>query len=176
MIFIFIAGSKSEEVKISLNKEGKREELMVIFAGRGNDVIDINLAFIHEAPATQGRIIVRGVLRDQSSAKIKGLIRINKGARESEGFLEQRTLLVGERSKVENLPYLEIENHDVKASHAVTVGAVNQEQMFYLRSRGLSEKEALALLIEGFLGQAVAGERGNQVGSKLEEVKAYALG
>lgn len=173
MIFVPVVGSRIEKIELPLEKEGQEEELVVVFAGRGEDVIDLDLAVVHQAPSTKCRVIVRGVLLDQASAKIKGLIRIAKVAQKSDGFLEERTLLVGDRAKVEAQPYLEIEADDVRASHAASEGMVDAEQLFYLRSRGLSEDQALALLIGGFLDQAVANKTDERVASKLEEVKAY---
>lgn len=177
MIFVPIVGSRIEKIELPLEKEGMEEKLIVIFAGKGEDVIDLDLAVVHKAPSTKCLMIVRGVLLDQASAKIKGLIRIDKAAQKSDGFLEERTLLVGDRAKVEAKPYLEIEADDVRASHAASEGMVDAEQLFYLRSRGLSEKQALALLIEGFLHQVLLGKFADKpaknVVSKLEEVKAY---
>lgn len=176
MIFVPVIGSKTRKVEVSLNKEGKEEELVVVFAGRGDDRIDLDLSSVHRAPATRGRITVRGILRDRAFARVKGLIRIEKSAQKSEDFLEERTLLLGEGTRVEVFPYLEIEADDVRAFHAVATGMVDQEQLFYLRSRGLSEKQATDLLVEGFLEGLVAEQHDKKLASELEKVKAYALG
>ncbi len=176
MIFVPIKGSKTKKIEILLAKEGQEEQLVVIFAGRGDDRIDLDLSSVHQAPSTRGRITVRGVLRDHASARVKGLIRIEKRAQKSEDFLEERTLLLGEGARVEVLPYLEIEADDVRASHAVATGMVDQEQLFYLRSRGLSEKQATDLLVGGFLEGLVAEQQNKKLASELEKVKVYALG
>jgi len=180
MIFVPVAGSKTKKIKVRLDKKGQEEHLVVVFAGRGKDVIELDLASIHEAPATQGRVTVRGILRDSAQARIRGLIKIKKGAPQSRDFLEERTLLLGKNSRVEAVPELEIEEEDVTASHAASSGVVSEEDLFYLRSRGISRKRALDLIVEGFLAQAVfglefEGREGKQVVSKLEKVKSYAL-
>ncbi len=183
MIFVPVLGSKSKKVEVVLDKEGQEEKLLVVFAGKGKDVIDLDLSVVHKSASTRGRIIVRGILLDSAFARIKGLIKIEKNAQKSEDFLEEKALLVGKDSKVETYPYLEIEADDVRASHGATVGVVDEEQLFYLRSRGLTKSKAVELIIEGFLdgvlddlGGDVAQHGKKQLLSKLEEVKSYALG
>jgi len=180
MIFVPISGSKTKKIEVRLNEKGQEEHLVVVFAGRGKDVIDLDLASVHEAAATQGKVTVRGVLREGARARIRGMIKIKKGAPQSQGFLEERTLLLGEDSQVEAVPELEIEENDVSASHAASSGVVSEEDLFYLRSRGISRKKALDLIIEGFLTPAISGlefegKEGKQVLSKLNRVKKYAL-
>ncbi len=173
---ISVVGSKTKRAGFSLDRAGREEELVVLFAGRGDDRIDLDLSAVHKAPSTRGRITVRGVLCDRASARVKGLIGVEKTARGAEDFLEIRTLLVGEGVKAEVFPYLEIENDDVRVSHAVPTGMVGQEQLFYLRSRGLSEKKATDLLVGGFLEELVADRPAKGLGSDLKEVRNYALG
>ena len=115
------------------------------------------------------------MLRDRATARVSGLIKIKKKAQGSDDFLEERTLLLGKEVRIEALPYLEIEADEVRASHAATSSAVDEEQLFYLKSRGLDQAEAERLLITGFLRRAVADEEDKKLGSKLEEVISYAL-
>jgi len=176
MVFVPVAGSIKKRVSVSLDRRGKERKMVVVFAGRGHDRIDLDLSSIHKAPETKGGIVVRGVLRDCASARVRGLIRIEKNAKKSEDSMEGRVLLIGDKAKVDISPYLEIKNDDVKASHAVTVGVPDQEQLFYLRSRGLSEEQAVGLLVDGFLGQSVAGQQDKRVGLECGRVKKYALG
>lgn len=175
MIFVPVIGATVKKIEIQLDRQGREEELVVVFVGRGTDQIDLDLSSIHRAPVTRGRITVRGILRDRSFARVRGLIKIEKKAQRSEDFLEERTILMDKGARVEILPYLEIEANDVRASHAATTGMVDQDQLFYLRSRGLSEKQATGLLVAGFLDQLVADQRDKKLASELERVKAYVL-
>ena len=175
MIIIPISGNTSRKIVLCLNRVGKEEELVIIFAGKGDDRIDLDVSAIHSAPKTKGRVTVRGVLRDRAFARVSGLIKIKKKAQGSDDFLEERTLLLGKDARIEALPYLEIEADEVRASHAATSSAVDEEQLFYLRSRGLNQAEAERLLVSGFLRQAVAGEEDKKLGSKIEKVINYAL-
>jgi len=183
MIFVPIFGSKTKKVELVLDKEGEEKKLLVVFAGKGEDVIDLDLSSIHKSPSTKGRVIVRGILKDSSYARIRGLIKIEKDAQMSEDFLEEKTLLIGKESKVETFPYLEIEADDVRASHAATISVVDEEQLFYLRSRGLKRSQATELIIEGFLqgvldefDEDVSEGEKKQLQLRLEKVKSYALG
>ncbi|OGC62370.1 hypothetical protein A2890_02915 [candidate division WWE3 bacterium RIFCSPLOWO2_01_FULL_53_14] len=170
-----VLGNSKRKVSLNLNRIGKEEELIVVFAGKGDDRIDLDLSAIHTAPKTRGRITVRGVLRDRASAKVRGLIKIARRAQGADDFLEERTLILGKDARIEALPYLEIEADEVRASHAATSSAVDEEQLFYLRSRGLNQAAAERLLVTGFLRQAVAGEEDKKIGSKIEKVINYAL-
>ena len=175
MILVPIFGNTSRKIVLRLNRVGKEEELVIVFAGKGDDRIDLDVSAIHSAPKTRGRVTVRGVLRDRATARVSGLIKIEKRAQGSDDFLEERTLLLGKEARIEALPYLEIEADEVRASHAATSSAVDEEQLFYLKSRGLDQAEAERLLITGFLRKAVAGEEDKKLGSKLDRVISYAL-
>jgi Fe-S cluster assembly protein SufD len=170
-----VLGNAKRKISLDLNRTGKEEELIVVFAGKGNDRIDLDLSAIHSAPKTRGRITVRGVLRDRASARVRGLIKIARRAQGSDDFLEERTLLLGKDSQVETLPYLEIEADDVRASHAATSSPVDEEQMFYLQSRGLTRWAATRLLVSGFLIRAIAAQGDKKLGSKIEKVVNYVL-
>ncbi|MEX0806266.1 MAG: SufD family Fe-S cluster assembly protein [Patescibacteria group bacterium] len=175
MIFVPVMGSKNKKVEVSLDRVGKEEQLVVVFAGKDNDRIDLDLSMIHLKPRTKGRITVKGILRDRATARIRGLVKIEKGAQGADDFLEERTLLLGQEARVESFPYLEIEADDVRASHAATSSPVDEGQLFYLRSRGLSQSEAERLLVAGFLRPAVAEVGDKRLGSKLEKIINYAL-
>ena len=113
----------------------------------------VNLTTISEYTKKHqtGEVEVRAVVLADGYLKLKGIIKISKGAELCEGFLRQKVLLVGENARAEAIPELEIECNEVKASHAASVGRIDQEQMFYLMSRGLSKNESEKLIIKAFL-------------------------
>jgi Fe-S cluster assembly protein SufD len=113
----------------------------------------VNLTTVsrYTKPHQTGEVEVRAVVMGDGYLKLKGTIIIEKGAELVEGFLRQKVLLVGENARAEAIPELEIECNEVKASHAASVGRIDEEQIFYLMSRGLSKKEAEKLIIEAFL-------------------------
>ncbi|MEI6477564.1 MAG: SufD family Fe-S cluster assembly protein [bacterium] len=105
---------------------------------------------IHHAPATQAETDIRTVAYDNSQPHYEGLIRIEKPAQGSESYLSHHSLLLGEGSHSWTLPSLEILADQVKCSHAATVRTLNEEDLFYPRSRGISEATAEKMLIDAF--------------------------
>ncbi|MFH1235655.1 MAG: SufD family Fe-S cluster assembly protein [Parcubacteria group bacterium] len=104
----------------------------------------------HIAPSTSGDIFLRGVYRDQSRGVFTGLIRVEKDAQQTNSYFKDDVLLFDD-ALAESLPTLEILANDVKASHGSTTGRINDEQLFYLMSRGLSKEQASEIIIQGFL-------------------------
>jgi len=98
-----------------------------------------------------GKTEIRAVVEDGGSIKLKGKILIEKRAVGADAFLRFKVLLLGENAKAEVDPELEILCNEVKASHAASVGQIDDEQLFYLMSRGFSKTEAVKLIVEAFL-------------------------
>jgi Fe-S cluster assembly protein SufD len=105
----------------------------------------------HIVRRTFGRVVIKGVASNGARVSIDGMVKIGPDAAKTDSFLEMRMLLLDKKSSSVVEPKLEIENNDVKASHAATVGKIDEEQIFYLTSRGVAEDEAKRLIVEGFL-------------------------
>ncbi len=103
------------------------------------------------APNTVGNTLIKAVVMPKGNLFLKGTIRISKNASDSKAFLKHSVLLVGNDSQAVSIPELEIENNQVQASHASAIGPVDQSQLFYLMSRGFSQKSAIKLIIKSFL-------------------------
>jgi len=106
----------------------------------------------HLVPDTKGRVEVRGVVENGARVKLVGLVRIGEGAVNTDSFLSLKLLMLDDKSFALAEPELEIRNNEVKASHAASVGRIDEEQLYYLCSRGMERKEARRLIIDGFLG------------------------
>jgi len=122
-----------------------------IFYGTGQQGFGIATSVVNDAPKTRAHVLMHGVLDHSSKASCTGTMRINKGAKGADSRLAQHVLLLSRDAKAENFPYLEIEESDVTAGHAATVRPLDEEQLFYLRSRGLGEQEARRTLLMAFL-------------------------
>ena len=103
------------------------------------------------APHTTGNTLIKAVVMPGGNLTLKGIIKIKKTAKESQAFLKHSVLLIGDDSRAVSIPELEIENNDVQASHASSIGPVDPDQLFYLMSRGFSHDSALDLIIKSFL-------------------------
>ena len=106
---------------------------------------------VHHAPRTRAETIVRTLATDQAQPRYEGLIHITKPAQNAESYLNHHSLLLGTTAKSWTLPSLEIEADQVKCSHAATMRTITEQDLFYLRSRGIEPEVAQQLLIEAFL-------------------------
>ena len=116
-----------------------------------DQVFDLATSVIHTAPQTTSQTRIKVVLDDGGESRYVGKVVVQKTAHESDSRLEDRTLVIGEGIRNYAEPIMQIETDDVTASHASTTGRLDENQMFYLQSRGLSYKEARDLLLSAFL-------------------------
>lgn len=136
---------------ITLAGEGAEVQVIGLFLGTGEAQLAIQIDTIHAAPNTKGNTVFKAVLADASSLQFDGMIKIEPGAQGSNDFLQQDSLLLSADAKANAVPGLEIEANDVKASHGATAKPVDPEQKFYLMSRGLTERQAEAMIVRGFV-------------------------
>ncbi len=121
---------------------------------RGIQHADFTTVVRHQAPSCASRQTVKNVLTGRSRGVFQGKIEVVRDAQKTDGYQMNQALLLSPDAEVNSKPQLEIFADDVKCSHGATVGELDPEQMFYLRSRGLSEEEARALLVRAFLAEA----------------------
>jgi Fe-S cluster assembly protein SufD len=134
-----------------LSQEGSELEVIGRFWLKGDDKLDLNLTVIHAAKNTQANVSLKAVVEGRGVANLQGTIIVKKNAQNTNSFLEERVLLLSPNARATAIPNLEIEANQVKCSHAATVGKPSDEEIFYLQSRGLSERQATHLLAKGFL-------------------------
>lgn len=127
--------------------------LHLLFIGRGEEALNIEIAVRHEAPQTLSRVHARSALFERSRLSCRGLIRIEPEARHADAYLEGRALLLSPTAIAQILPYLEIEAHEVRASHGASVGRPHDQHLFYLRSRGLDIPEAHGIILEDYFAK-----------------------
>lgn len=139
------------EVVISFDKVGDEKEWVGIIDARKSGVYELRVVADHKVQGTKGKIIVRAVVGKGANVKIAGMIKIRKEAQETDNFLELRVLTIDKTARAVAEPELEIEANNVKASHAASIGQIDKDQILYLMSRGLNEREAKDELVRGFL-------------------------
>ena len=115
-----------------------------------NQHLDHHTQQEHFAGHTTSDLLIKGVLKDKARTVYQGLIHVHKEAQRSDAYQANRNLILSPKARADSIPGLEIEANDVRCTHGATVGQVDDEQMFYLRSRGLSEHHAQRLIVEGF--------------------------
>lgn len=104
----------------------------------------------HLAPHSTSDLLFKGALTDQSRSVWQGMIYVAPGAQKTDGYQANRNLVLSRKARADSIPGLEILADDVRCTHGATVGKIDRDQVFYLRSRGVSEKEAEQLIVEGF--------------------------
>jgi Fe-S cluster assembly protein SufD len=143
----------SDEIVINAKLIGRGAKLSVVGAIflADRDELKINISIDHIAPDTSSDTLIKSVLTDRAVGSFYGLVRIKKGAKNTDTFFREDVLLLSDTAKAEAIPSLEIDENEVKAGHASTVGPADEEQLFYLMSRGIGQTEAKRLVVQGFL-------------------------
>jgi Fe-S cluster assembly protein SufB len=131
-------------------EHAKGEVLSIAFAGEGQHQ-DAGAKMLHLAPHTSSTIISKSVARGGGRTSYRGLVQVNKGAHHSASTVKCDALLVDEISRSDTYPYVDVREDDVAMGHEATVSKVSEDQLFYLMSRGLTEDEAMAMVVRGFV-------------------------
>jgi Fe-S cluster assembly protein SufD len=116
----------------------------------GKQHLDLDTQQNHMAPNTTSDLLYKGALEGQSRAVWQGMIYVAPGAQRTDGYQANRNLVLSSRARADSIPGLEIMADDVRCTHGATVGKIDPELLFYLRSRGINEAEARRLVVEGF--------------------------
>jgi Fe-S cluster assembly protein SufD len=135
---------------------GATGELNAIYFGEGDQTLDFRTFQEHIAPDCNSNLLFKGAVGGRSRSIYTGLIRVGKAARGTNAFQTNRNIKLSEHAWAESIPNLVIENNDVHCSHASAVGPIDEEQRFYLESRGLPPDVAERLVVAGFFGEVLA--------------------
>ena len=133
-----------------MGEHAKGETLSVAFAGPGQHQ-DAGAKMVHLAPKTSSTIVSKSVARGGGRTSYRGLVQVAEGAAGSASTVKCDALLVDQISRSDTYPYVDVREDDVSMGHEATVSKVSEDQLFYLMSRGLSEDEAMAMIVRGFV-------------------------
>jgi Fe-S cluster assembly protein SufB len=135
---------------IMLGERAHGEVLSMAFAGKGQ-VQDAGGKVIHAAPNTSSKIISKSISKDGGQASYRGLLKVTPGAHGAKSQVVCDALLLDPDSRSDTYPYIEVAEDDVEVGHEASVSKINEEQLFYLMSRGISEDEATSMIVGGFI-------------------------
>lgn len=158
---------------IKLAGKGASITLLILLLGKSFHKLDLKTNIYHQKPETTSKIIVKGALDGNAMVNYDGLVKIEPGAKGTNAWLAAHLLLLSDKASGRAVPSLEILENDIKAGHATTVGRVNDLEMFYLRSRGVSEKAAKALIIQGFLNSMLSEFPEKTAAKATKELDSY---
>jgi Fe-S cluster assembly protein SufD len=143
----------------------------------GKQHLTYNTLQHHEAPACKSDLLYKGGLQDKSRLVWRGMIKVDPGAQKTDGYQRNDNLMLSDESRADSIPGLEIEADDVRCTHGATAGRVDDESIFYLRTRGLTRNEAIRTYVAGFFQQvfdritieSVRNALGEAIGRRIRE-------
>lgn len=157
-----------------------------VYFTQGDEHLDLFTTDLHESRDTTGDTVWKGAATGSSRASYEGLIEIIEGATNSHTYLQTHSLMLSKQAKIDAIPSLIVKVDDVSASHGGTVGEVDENQVFYMRTRGISRENAIRILVEGFfepvitqmederLEQIVRDRIAGKLAEAGEDIAAYA--
>ena len=142
--YMGLFGGQLSRYKIDniMKGEGASAEDVEIIFGINDQSFDVTSNLIHYGPNTRGRVLSKSVMKDNSKSLFKGMIKIDKNGKSAESFLAGHAILLDKGAKSDTIPGLEIETNEVRATHSASVAQIDENQIFYLMCRGLSNEEA----------------------------------
>ena len=141
------------DLEVLIEGEGAFADLKGLYITKGKQHLDNLVSIDHAKPHGKSRLYYKGILDDESRAVFGGTVYVQPGADKTDAYQEDKNLLLSDRAEADSKPSLEIYADDVKCGHGATAGAVADEAIFYLRSRGIDEQTASRLLIKGFASE-----------------------
>ncbi len=157
-----------------MGEHAKGETLSIAFAGEGQHQ-DAGSKMVHAAPNTSSNIVSKSVARGGGRTSYRGLVQILEGAHNSRSTVKCDALLVDDISRSDTYPYIDVREDDVSMGHEATVSKISEDQLFYLMSRGMTEDEAMAMIVRGFI-EPIARELPMEYAARAEPADRAADG
>ena len=161
-------------IDVTNNKESAKTSINNIFIGIDNNLIDYNYYVTNNRELTNIDINVQGVLKDTAKSNFKGIIDFVSGAKKSIGNEIENVILLSEDAKSKSMPVLLCGEEDVQGSHGVSTGKLDKEKIFYLMSKGLSERESISLLIKSNFNKVLSNINDeniiNEIDNYIDEI------
>jgi Fe-S cluster assembly protein SufD len=153
--------------------EGAESEMLGVYFGNEEQHIDFRTLQDHQAPRTVSDLLYKGAVEDNATAVYAGLVRVEKDAQKINGFQTNKNLVLSEGASAESIPTLEILANDVRCSHASSIGPVDEDEVYYLETRGIDPETAEQLVVEGFFEEVIeripAGFMSDRIRAEVRE-------
>jgi Fe-S cluster assembly protein SufD len=174
-------GSRLAKVNqhVALAGEGAAAQVNGVMFTEGKQHLTYNTLQHHEAPSCKSDLLYKGALQDKSRLVWRGMIKVDPGAQKTDGYQRNDNLMLSDESRADSIPGLEIEADDVRCTHGATAGRVDDESIFYLRTRGFTRNEAIRAYVAGFFQQvfdritieSVRNALGEAIGRRIREYR-----
>jgi Fe-S cluster assembly protein SufD len=172
----FGAALTRNDVHVRLLGEGAECTLHGLFLGTDRRLVDNHTWIDHAVPHTTSRELYKGVLGDHSRGVFRGRIVVRPGAQKTDARQASRNLVLSEGAEIDTQPQLEIHADDVRCSHGSTIGRIDDDALFYLRARGIAERDARALLTRAFASEVTDALRFEPLRERIQEILQERLG
>lgn len=169
VIFLIDGKDQVGDVNIKITGSNAHVQIYGCILGYGIQKIHINSLQDHEGPASISNLLIKSVLFGKAQLYYEGLITIAPGAAKSNAYQKNQNLLMSDGAWADSRPYLEIKAHDVRCTHGATIGKINQDQLYYLHTRGLSDKSATQLIVGGYFQDVLDRISDTRVRNDLEK-------
>ncbi|MBN2143937.1 MAG: Fe-S cluster assembly protein SufD [Candidatus Aureabacteria bacterium] len=156
--FSFLFGGDIVRHNLDILQQGEQAQsyLNGLYALKGRQHFDTKVVIDHQRTGGISRQLYKGILGETARSVFNGQIHVRKSAQKTDAFQLNKNLLLNTRCRVDTKPQLEIETDDVKCSHGAAVGQLNEEELFYLLSRGISRSQAVEILLHGFADEVIS--------------------
>ncbi|VVA43354.1 Cysteine desulfurase activator SufB [Candidatus Roizmanbacteria bacterium] len=154
----------SGEFDFRIKASGVNLDILGLFIGNKNNNFELKTNQYHIAPGSTSNLLIKGVFDGSSRFIYQGLIKIEKSGQKSHAYQKNKNLILSSGVYVDSRPFLEILANDVFCTHGSTTGKINEESLFYLKSRGIDQKNAEQLYVSGFIQEVI------------DKIKPYKLG
>lgn len=169
VVFVVLPGADCNVyMDVDLCGRGASARISGLYLANASQKVDIRIDMKHSVPECSSRQLVKGIASGSSRASFYGRILVAPDAQKTKAYQENHNILASERARVDTKPQLEIYADDVECSHGATIGRLNADEQFYMRSRGIPEAEARVLQMISFLAP-VAGLLPEDLAEKVYE-------
>ena len=154
---VYLMGGENVRNTIHVRLTGENAECVLngLYVGRGKQILETHTLIEHQKPHGSSREFYKGILDDEAQGVFDGLIVVAKDAQKTDSSQSNKNLLLSPKAKAHSVPELKILANDVKCKHGSTIGQLDAQQLFYLRSRGIPYDEARRLLISAFASEMI---------------------
>lgn len=155
-LLVFPGAEGNISISADLAERGASLSLSGIFVSPGEEKLTIETSVLHRAPGCSSDQLINGIAGGKANVKFSGRIIVAPGAEKTEAYQTNHNILLDREARIDTKPQLEIYADDVKCSHGATIGSLNEEEQFYMRSRGIPEQEAKVLQLISFLSPVLS--------------------
>jgi len=169
--YVILPGkSRDLEITVDLAGVGAQAQVKVLYLCRADEKVRIRVVMHHLAPECHSTQLINGIAGGRADVRFDGTIVVAPDAQKTEAYQENHNIVLTQEAKVVTKPQLEIYADDVKCSHGATVGQLNADELFYMRSRGIPEAEARTLQMLSFLSPVIPAGREEEIESAVRSL------